>query len=172
MSSKIHFQHQLEHWAHSAWSRLELEAPCDLQAVCDYLRVRVEHIPMARDLHGVFFKLPNESKAIRVNSSLPRTRQRFVLAHEIGHALLTHSKPGELCVSLKADCKGPNERACDLFAVNLLMPEIQVREICSTLGHPYNADKTRTIAEKFGVSHSAMRIRLQSLGLAYIPPAR
>ena len=127
---------------------------------------------MARELHGVFFKLPDGSTAIRVNAGLPRARQRFVWAHEIGHALLTHSKPGELVVELRSDIKGPDEAACDQFASNLLMPEMTVRELCAQLGHPHNVDKAITLAQKFGVSKQAMRIRLQKLGLVYIPKTR
>lgn len=170
--SQIHYATQLEKWAHSAWARLELEPPADLRAVSEFLKIHVEYRAFARELHGVFFKLPDGRKIIRINASLPRARQRFVWAHELGHALLTHSKPGELTIELRANANGPDERACDQFAVNLLMPEIVVRQLCHELGHPERVDKTRTLAEKFGVSKQAMQIRLQNLGLAYIPPAR
>lgn len=170
--SRIHFESQLERWAYSAWTRLDLKPPADLAAVSEFLKIHVEYRPMARELHGCYFRLPDGSKVIRINSSLPQARQRFVWAHELGHALLTHSRPGELAIELYANAKGHDEKACDKFAVNLLMPELIVRQLCHDLGHPERVDKTRTLAEKFGVSRQAMQIRLQNLDLAYVPPAR
>ena len=59
-----------------------------------------------------------------------------------------------------------------LFASHLLMPELIVRQVAADLGHPERVDKTRTLAEHFGVSAQAMKIRLRQLDLIHIPRGR
>jgi Zn-dependent peptidase ImmA (M78 family) len=168
----IYHSTQLETWAHSAWKRLDLTPPCDLQAVCDFLRVRVERRVLPNDLQGVYMRLVDGSQAIVVNRGLSLARMRFVWAHEIGHALLSRKMPGEIVVEFRVGRHNAHERECDLFAAHLLMPEIRVRQLAADLGHPESVDKTRTLAAHFGVSTQAIRIRLRDLGLVHVPASR
>ena len=169
---QLYHECQLERWAHSAWRRLKLTPPCDLQAVCDFLRIRVQHRLMPGDVSGIFWRLPDGCQAIVLNQSLRTGRMRFVWAHEIGHALLSRKIPGQIVVELRSGRHVAHERECDVFAVHLLMPELLLRQAAAELGHPHIVDKTRTLAEHFGVSTQAMKIRLRGLGLVHVPAAR
>jgi Zn-dependent peptidase ImmA (M78 family) len=157
---------QLHAWAQSAWENLELEPPADLARVSDKLGIRVVKQMLPADLSGVYVRTPSEV-TITINNGMPPEHQRFVWAHEIGHHLLAHGSKCPITADLKrAGERNPIERQCDIFAVELLMPADKVREVAIELHHPEYHDKTRTIAARFGVSATAMRIRLRELGIA------
>lgn len=111
-----------------------------------------------RSLDGTF--------RIIVNSSESSTRNRFTIAHELGHYNLGHMD-GEttLCRDGPEDYSTPNphvrEREANDFAARLLMPEDAIRYV---LGHGH-ATSVQELKAMFGVSEVAMRFRLKNLGL-------
>ena len=93
-------------------------------------------------------------------------RQRFTVAHEIGHLALGHLSSG---VTLYRDSASnfssasfdPKEREANAFAAQLLMP-------ANTLEYAIAAKRMTDVAELaqvFGVSQVAMGYRLANLGL-------
>jgi Zn-dependent peptidase ImmA (M78 family) len=97
---------------------------------------------------------------VLVNSRHWRTRQRFSLAHEIGHWVLerqpiTH---GLRPVAARGREYTAVERACDYFAACLLMPRHWIRERAES--GMTNAEMTRA----FDVSMPALVGRLRELG--------
>ncbi|MCC6485574.1 MAG: ImmA/IrrE family metallo-endopeptidase [Armatimonadetes bacterium] len=58
------------------------------------------------------------------------------------------------------------ERLATQFAVYLMMPEELVRVQAAELRHP-EINKSRVLADRFGVSMAAMRLRLRELGLEH-----
>lgn len=87
-------------------------------------------------------------------------RNRFTLAHELGHVLLGHVN--EFNVQQRDTTFGnynPVERAANAFAAELVMPEHKVRELFS------GATSMQQMSEAFGVSNAAMSYRLKNLGL-------
>lgn len=119
---------------------------------------------------------------IGVNSSHPVTRQRFSIAHELGHLMLKH--PGELFVGqtlqhrtvIRRDGKSslgidPFEREANAFAAALLMPEHFVSEQIEKrlAARTYRVDQLLAdLSEAFQVSSQAMEYRLTNLG--YVIP--
>jgi len=98
---------------------------------------------------------------IFVNKNDPPTRQRFTLAHELGHAVL-HS--GENLIDYRRNLEGSNDRKeveANKFAAEVLMPE----ELFRRAWIHRNGDARRT-AVLFGVSSAAAEYRAKSLGLA------
>ena len=127
-------------------------------------------------IHGLMKRLPLPHKLappiIAVNNSYlkPPGRQRFTAAHEIGHHLLRKRiSPDQnrlFFVDSANTRKTLLERGCDRFAALLLMPEQLVRQWFEELaGNPEN--RVAIMAERFGVSHSAMRMRLREIHLPY-----
>lgn len=95
-------------------------------------------------------------------SDLP-TRQRFSLAHEYKH-ILDHPFGARLYPAMAGlTTEERTERACEFFAACLLMPRLWVRRAWTA-----GSQDLRVLAETFDVSRSAMRIRLDQLGLT--PP--
>jgi len=97
---------------------------------------------------------------IVVNSRQPSTRQRFTVAHELGHYYLGHER------SSFAEPGGSSrqERDAERFAARLLMPAAWVRRYWKTYGaNPEN--RVAILAALFEVSRAALRVRLKELGL-------
>lgn len=89
-------------------------------------------------------------KLIGINAYHHRHRQRFSVAHEIGHILMRH--PAESHCSIREIARWNAE--ADLFAGELLVPENLLAPFRSP-GRGVDA-----LAERFDISRDAMRIRL------------
>ncbi len=154
-------------WARSAWARLDLAPPVDLQAVSDFLRIEVTRCVMPNDILGLYLRDKGSNCQIKLNRGVAEPRLRFTWAHEIGHHLflIANDKDSIHARRLRRD-RNRLESACDKFAVELLMPaEIVAREALA-LGMP-QVDKLRTLAARFGVSYQAMALRLDELRISH-----
>lgn len=85
------------------------------------------------------------------------TRDRFTIAHELGHYFL-HSRQGEIPLIVGRLGDSPIEREANRFAAALLMPEAEFRAACADLGG--NLD---LVAARFNVSRDAAKARHASL---------
>lgn len=113
---------------------------------------------------------------IGVNSSQASVRQRFTLAHELGHHLLHAQGLSEVHVDETFEVKFRDERSslgtdldereANLFAAELLMPQHLIEEALATqIGIDISDDDViNELAENFGVSTQAMLFRLANLG--------
>jgi Predicted Zn peptidase len=155
-------------------------APVDVDAVASTCGAVVSYEPFDDNLSGVLVK-KKARVVIGVNSSHSKTRQRFTIAHELGHLELQHQ--GEVFVDetmksqamiIKRDQRSsqatdPKEVQANRFAAELLMPDTLVLEAFLR-----NVDKKAKIepselianlAEEFKVSAQAMEYRLTNLGI-------
>ncbi|MDP9436581.1 MAG: ImmA/IrrE family metallo-endopeptidase, partial [Actinomycetota bacterium] len=98
---------------------------------------------------------------ILLNADEPYVRRRFSLAHEFKH-ILDHPYIDRLYPDTPQQ-SGPDraEQACDLFAASLLMPRVWVKRAWYGGTTP-----VATLAREFAVSQTAMRWRLEQLGIA------
>lgn len=99
---------------------------------------------------------------IWVNEDSPPKRQRFSIAHEIGHIVLhgflPHTKAMEGRNLFTAPGNGFEERFCDFFAANLLMPRTEVLSVIAP-----STDIARSVSQLAGifqVSREAAAIRI------------
>lgn len=119
----------------------------------DLLGLAVERVTM--DCSGML--LPAERR-ILVNADEHETRQRFTIAHELGHWIcqcLEGTAEPVYCRANDVDESARAlEREANVFAAELLMPEEEVR---------------RGGNNRFGVSDLAYRWRLYSFGLGEPP---
>jgi len=108
------------------------------------------------------FALEKDGAVIRFNPHEPPVRQRFTIAHELGHYVLGHGdKFRDPLRNFSTSNYDPNEVAANRFAGAILMPEIAVEYWVISQG----ITDLRTLAEKFDVSEVAMQYRLKNLGL-------
>jgi len=111
--------------------------------------------------------IEDERPVIYVAKRHPRVRQRFTIAHELGHVALGHldGRDGELiddAKRIRSVMWNKEEREANAFAMELLMPIWGVREAI--------AAGIRTIDELsilFDVSQQAMSIRIERLRSRY-----
>jgi Zn-dependent peptidase ImmA (M78 family) len=131
------------------------------------------------DVSG-FYLNQNGTQLIAVNSSHPPVRQRFTMAHELGHALL-HRGEGihmdqAFKLRLRASANAPVDRDevdANRFAAALLMPEHDIRQLVAKHGLDLHDDwLTRRWAREFGVSQQAMMYRLMELSTGIDGAAR
>lgn len=116
--------------------------------------------PMQRDVSGMILKTDDGDPEIFVNSLEPIERQRFTLAHEIGHLVERVDVAGDSDFSFvdyrREDHYDLHEFFADEFAGELLMPAEEFLRVHEEQG-AYGA------SVHFGVSVPAVRKRAQRL---------
>lgn len=101
-----------------------------------------------------------ESHSLYVNTQEPLARQRFTLAHELGHYCLEHgSSFRDTRESMYS--YDPKEHAANTFAADVLMPKEFVEHYVLEKG----LTDISLLSDIFEVSYSAMKIRLERLRL-------
>jgi Zn-dependent peptidase ImmA (M78 family) len=125
-------------------------------------------------MSGVLFRSDTGETVIGVNDSHSPTRQRFTIAHELGHFRL-HPDTLYLDGFVRRDDQSSlavsrHEIEANAFAAELLMPREQVlEELNASLQRQPDADPgklVRRLARMFDVSEQAMEFRLLNLGVA------
>jgi len=105
------------------------------------------------------------------NAASPRQRQRFTIAHELGHFLLPWHKAEEFQCSVddmrswsstKTNIRAGWEVDANQFAAHLLMPATLVHAFVRPLREP-NLEHAQRIAERFDTSREASARRLVEL---------
>lgn len=135
-----------------------LRLPIDPKQIAQKVGLTVSPLPSERlNLSGEF-----DRDQIFYNPNEPLVRQRFTIAHELGHFALNHGHAfrdshGDLSVTSRT----PNEVAANKFAAELLMPEVAVRHFVVDKGET----DAQVLADRFGVSLVSLRYRLENLGL-------
>lgn len=93
---------------------------------------------------------------IRVRRDHAPWRQRFTIAHEIGHLMRGHAESSTTCLRWLGGT--PEESEANRYAADLLMPMWMLEPLMLQ----YGADWSR-LARLFQVSEDAMKIRLSVL---------
>jgi Zn-dependent peptidase ImmA (M78 family) len=138
--------------------------PVDVEGLALALGIKVRKAYLSDNISGMIRKV-KEGFEITVNARHPETRQRFTLAHEIGHYVLHRSLMGDGNVddrayrsdgSVQNNCIGPREETeANKFAANLLMPSEAIKKLRAD-----GIDTPAKMAYLLKVSEGAMRIRL------------
>jgi Zn-dependent peptidase ImmA (M78 family) len=157
-----------------------LKPPIRVDRLAEKLSYNVIYQRLAGDVSGTVILDQDETITIGINSFHSHVRQRFSIAHEIGHAQLHVSSAKDTrfvdpparvlfrdgTASLGED---PQEIQANQFAAALLMPQHLVSEIGQTMidRNPKIAidDLVNKLAERFDVSTQAMRYRLVTFGV-------
>lgn len=145
---------------------LDLAIPVDIEEVAKRLGLKLLREKTTRNVSGAL--VTDESICIVfVNGGHPQPRQRFSIAHEIGHYLL-HAPKGKKARwrdDLTSKGTNPEEIQANTFAAALLMPSEAIKVRVRTQLSPMDDQRIRSLAREFGVSSEAMAYRLQNLNL-------
>lgn len=141
--------------------------PVNLHEIAKKLNVKVEYDAFSKSL---FSSEPEISGTLTFENNVPtctinlhhhENRQRFTLAHELGHFALQHgAKTDNKNTLYRNGTTNPDEVEANAFAAELLMPKAIVRNL---IVHQGVADISE-LAKIFLVSEQAMKIRLKNLG--------
>lgn len=150
------------------------EIPVPVDKLARQLAVNLQYEPLEGGLSAVLYQGSDGRRVIGVNSSHAPVRQRFSIAHEIGH-LCMHKDVLFVDGLVRRDDTSsvgldPREIEANAFAAELLMPrDPLLEEVRSHVPDGAVADPrrlTRKLAQKFEVSEQAMEYRLVNLGLS------
>ncbi|WP_191601420.1 ImmA/IrrE family metallo-endopeptidase [Marinomonas algicola] len=143
--------------------------PVDLEILCQKINIELVTVPMDDRISGMLEPKSNGEYKITVNSNMSNGRQRFTIAHELGHLALHRDLIGNGLDDRAMRSTTPgcydntlitraHETEANQFAAALLMPKEAV------LREALRLDKNiLALANYFQVSESAMQIRLSSL---------
>lgn len=134
--------------------------PVDLRAVVSALNL--ELVERGREPFASEAALVpmGDTRAIVTRGGGDERRRRFSIAHEIGHFMLHPDRVAPERGGATNAAVAAQEHEADQFAAELLMPSDRLRRAAIE----YAGDVQR-LATRFEVSQSAMRIRLERLGL-------
>ncbi len=133
--------------------------PTPIEDVAQRFGLKVVEFDFPDSISGV---LKKERNVIGVNKKHHPVRQRFTIAHELGHFLLGHDIGNENdVVDDDFDKPIPKEKEANLFASYILMPEDSVKAEVKKI----NSIDLKHLAKTFNVSEQAMTIRLLNLNL-------
>lgn len=156
-----------------------IRPPVPVDRIAKMLGLDVELTPgHDDDLSGFLLRNAATNKAVvGVNRSHHKNRQRFTVAHEIGHFLLHEGEPVHVDgrENFRVDRRSsqsstgdrPDEIEANAFAAELLMPANLLRKDLDSGGELVDLsddDAMKALANKYGVSVAAMSFRLANLG--------
>lgn len=145
----------------------DLVAPIDVKRVARSMGIEVRLDELEANTHGMFVRRLSR-EVILVNRHDHLHRQRFTIAHELGHAVL-HAGD-RVFVDYRRDARSASgafleEVEANAFAAELLMPAALLTECIKNVDPWENDDIVGDLARRLEVSVQALQIRVSGLGL-------
>ena len=147
--------------------------PVDINRVAEVKKIKLQAVDLLDEVSG-FFVIKDLNPCIGFNKLHSEKRQRFTIAHELGHFIL-HSSDMPLFVDKeeKVLYRNPEsatgelnkEREANAFAAALLMPASLLKKEIHNCDISSTDSITDFLANRFKVSEKAMTYRLTNLGL-------
>ncbi|MCD2345766.1 ImmA/IrrE family metallo-endopeptidase [Clostridium guangxiense] len=114
--------------------------------LCDYLGIKIKKLDsnnlILRKKDAFYYRDFQNNEAIFIKNNLPLSLEKFILSHELGHALCN---PDLLCAAFTFSNKGKFEKQANYFAFklnNTKFDEVElegmtIEQIASCLELPY-----------------------------------
>lgn len=149
--------------------------PVPVERLAQHLKARVRYEPFEGEMSGMRL-MRGRRNIIGVNSSHSHVRQRFTIAHEIGHLILHPTDelhidkafPIRFRNAKSSTGEDPVEVEANQFAAELLMPEQMLMRDVRPHMKSQVEEAIQELAALYDVSTHAMTIRLSALGLIRI----
>lgn len=157
--------HSLDQGTMDTIRSMQDAAPIRLSAIANALGLKVLATTLPNGISGEIRPDPDHSDRyiIRVNRNDSARRQRFTVAHEIGHYLLHRDEIGNGItddVLYRSTLSDRREAQANRIAADLLMPQDLVDEWMDRAKILKVDNVIGFLADKFNVSEAAMKIRL------------
>lgn len=146
-------------------NRFRESAPVDVERLTRALGLQLNYSSLDKNIAGMIEKSGN-SYLVTVNKKDAETRQRFTIAHELGHYVHHRDKIGDGVADSRMyrntgafDNKrigATQESQANQFAANLLMPFALISKLQAA-----GVNTPDELAASLGVSRQAMHIRLE-----------
>jgi len=138
--------------------------PLDGEGLAKALNIEVRKQELQDDLSGVLRKIPESGKwEMLINAQHHPNRQRYTIAHELGHYFLHRHLQVEFQdrIFFRGAENSKEEVQANSFASEILMPEVDFRRMVRE-----GKNKVNDLSQEFGVSTLALRIRAKNLGMS------
>ena len=147
------------------------EPPVDLLKIAKHLNLQVEYQPLQGEISGCLIRR-EKGATVGINSLEHLNRQRFTLAHEIGHYLLHEGEKTfidrqffsvNMRDSRSRDSRNLEETEANNFAAQLLIPQEFLEKDLRAIEKSEdveNGDAIQELASKYIVSRQALMLRL------------
>ena len=153
-----------EHFAKALLKFVDAQQPVSLTDVTEKIGLRIEHVN-STGFEGALIRVEDRPRgiiAVRESIRREKERERFTIAHEIGHYLLPgHDAANSVCqgdqVELASKDKDSFELAANRFAVELLLPSGAVRRIVRKFG--ISMDTCSFVGKQFQASLTAAAVQ-------------
>ncbi len=144
-------------------------APVDVEGLIEELGIKLKKCPLAADISGMIECSDKKEYSITVNDTDSPFRQRFTMAHELGHYILHRSILGEGITDnrmYRSDADSiynnkqinpSHETEANKFAASLLMPKPLIEELKKE-----GLTNAAALAKRLKVSEHAMSIALRT----------
>ena len=159
----------------------DLEIPISFEKLIDFFNIEISsELDSSKSEYAGEIKVTEDKVKIWVNPADAPVRQRFTIAHEIGHYVLHHTShtnsilDDNIVFNRSAEWS-KQESEANNFAARLLMPSEKVIDVAKEIINEYKeknnsskmpvAEFVRIMADKFFVSTTAMEYRLKNLGI-------
>lgn len=149
-------------------AKYNFSPPIDLHKLAKALKIRIHYRIFPANCDGWVVALKpnfmNTKYLILVNSRRLAARQRFTIAHEIGHIVLNHVDKNQYTPLFKHDKiqvedKFELHRDADIFASELLMPTSHLLKLVKQ----GKAKDIKKLCAFYQVSKQAMEIKLEEI---------
>jgi Zn-dependent peptidase ImmA (M78 family) len=150
-----------------------VRTPIPVELLAKRLDIDVRYSPGKEDVSGALIR-NDDSVVIAVNSAQHENRQRFTIAHEIGHFLLHEGTKVHFDEDFRVNYRNAasseaidtDEIEANRFAAALLMPQDFLRkDLLRLKADDQNIEKViQSLAVRYKVSSRAMELRLVNLG--------
>lgn len=166
---------RVEQAAQDLLASLRITAPAvPVWEVAEQLGVAVYETQLESGVSGILYRQDDEPPIVAVNASHAHVRQRFSIAHEIGHLQLHAGRPIIVDHLVRGRVNMRDERSslatsreeidANGFAAALLMPADWIdADLEEAVGVPAGRTVQR-LATRYDVSAKAMELRLINLG--------
>jgi Zn-dependent peptidase ImmA (M78 family) len=140
--------------------------PLDVESVARALKIDINYSPLDNDLSGILRLVDSDNVKkweLIVNSTHHPNRQRYTIAHELGHFCLHRYAVKEFKdrIFFRATSSNPMEWEANDFAGQILMPEEDFKSLVRR-----GITSVDELAKEFRVSSLALRIRAKQLGFS------
>lgn len=139
--------------------------PTPIEDLAYKLNIKISKAP-STDFSGLLIRKDGHA-LIGINSNEAPVRQRFSIAHELGHFFLHPQQDAFVDFrkeAKKGEIRSPRERQADMFAAALLMPrQSLLKDFKRIAKEGMGEDTIEVLAKQYDVSEEAMRYRLINL---------
>jgi Zn-dependent peptidase ImmA (M78 family) len=167
IKSKNKMSNLIENKAQEILKKLNISSvPIPIEDVAGGFNILIQKAPSDKFSGLLFKKAGSEGAYIAINNKESVVRQRFTIAHELGHFFLHPQKNTfiEFRGTTQNLVKNSKEMEANRFAAAILMPaEFLLKDIESFASNGILPESITFLSSRYNVSEEAMKYRLMNL---------